>query len=122
MGRVGRTAAFAALWRYARGARRPGTPGLMARISALPGLVGAVLSGRWKGVGRGRLALMGVAVLYVLSPVDVVPEGLFLAVGLVDDAVILGWLAGSVLDATERFIAWERGQTQIVDGRIVAND
>ena len=119
MGRVQRTAAFVALWQYARGATRPGAPGLAARLAAMPRLIGAVLSGRWRGVGRGRLGLMGLAVLYVLSPVDLVPEGLLLAVGLVDDAVVLSWLAGSVLDATERFIAWEHVQPQIIDGRIV---
>jgi uncharacterized membrane protein YkvA (DUF1232 family) len=119
VGRVRRTAAFVALWRYARGATRPGAPALGARMAALPRLIGAVLSGRWRGVGRGRLGLMGLAVLYVLSPVDLVPEGLLLAVGLVDDAVVLSWLAGSVLDATERFIAWEQVRPQIIDGRTV---
>ena len=85
----------------------------------MPRLIGAVLSGRWRGVGGGRLGLMGLAVLYVLSPIDLVPEGLLLAVGLVDDAVVLSWLAGSVLDATERFIAWEQVRPQIIDGGTV---
>jgi hypothetical protein len=31
----------------------------------------------------------------------------------------LSWLAGSVLDATERFIAWEHVRPQIIDGRTV---
>lgn len=121
MTRVRRTAAFVALWRFVRGAVRPGSPDLGARIAALPRLVPAVWSGRWSGLGRGRLSLMGLAVLYVLSPVDVIPEGLLLAFGLVDDAVVLSWLAGSVLEATERFIAWERDQPQIAGGSVVAD-
>lgn len=122
MSRVGRTAAFVALWRFIRGAVRPGSPGLGTRIKAVPRLVPAVMSGRWSGLSKGRLTLMGLAVLYVLSPVDLVPEAFLLAVGLVDDAVVLSWLAGSVLDATDRFIAWERGQPQIVDGHIADAD
>jgi len=43
------------------------------------------MSGQWDGMGAGRLALMGVALFYVLSPIDLIPEGLLLAVGLVDD-------------------------------------
>ncbi|MGH8774224.1 MAG: YkvA family protein [Jiangellaceae bacterium] len=121
MAKVGRTAAFVALWRYARGSIRPGSPGLAIRIKALPRLVPAVLSGRWSELGRGRLALMGLAVLYVLSPVDLMPEGVFLALGLVDDAVVVSWLAGSVIDATDRFIAWERVRPQVVDGRLAAD-
>ena len=77
------------------------------------------MSGQWDGLGAGRLALMGVALFYVLSPIDLVPEGLLLAVGLVDDVVVVSWLAGSVLDATDRFVAWERGESQIIDSEVV---
>ncbi|MGH8825976.1 MAG: YkvA family protein [Jiangellaceae bacterium] len=79
----------------------------------------AVVSGQWDGLGMGRLALMGLALFYVLSPIDLIPEGLLLALGLVDDVVVVGWLAGSVLDATDRFVAWERGGPQIIDGDVV---
>lgn len=119
MARVRRTAAFVALWRALRGASRQGAPSLGTRLAALPRLATAVMSGQWDGLGAGRLALMGVALFYVLSPIDLVPEGLLLAVGLVDDVVVVSWLAGSVLDATDRFVAWERGESQIIDGEVV---
>src|SRR5215207_4451421 len=99
MSRVRRTAAFVALWQFFRGQSRPGAPSLATRISAFPRLVSAVMSGRWDGIGRGRLALMGLAVVYILSPVDLIPEGLLLAIGLVDDIMVVSWLAGSALDA-----------------------
>jgi uncharacterized membrane protein YkvA (DUF1232 family) len=51
--------------------------------------------------------MMAVAALYVVSPVDLVPEALLLAVGLVDDVVLVSWLAGAVLSETERFLRWE---------------
>ncbi|MGH9252441.1 MAG: DUF1232 domain-containing protein [Acidimicrobiales bacterium] len=121
MARVKRTAAFVALWRALNGANRPGAPSLGTRLAALPRLAGAVASGHWEGLGRGRLALMGLALLYIVSPIDLVPEGLLLAVGLVDDVVVVSWLAGSVLDATDRFVAWERGERQIIDGDVVAD-
>jgi uncharacterized membrane protein YkvA (DUF1232 family) len=121
MSRVRRTAAFVALWHFIRGQSRPGAPSLATRINAFPRLVGAVMSGRWDGLGKGRLALMGLAVLYLLSPVDLVPEGLLLAVGLVDDVVVATWLAGSALDATERFVVWEDTQPRVVESHVITD-
>jgi uncharacterized membrane protein YkvA (DUF1232 family) len=119
--RVRRTAAFVALWRFVRGQSRPGAPSLATRINAFPRLISAVMSGRWDGLGKSRLALMGLAVLYLLSPVDLIPEGLLLAIGLVDDVVIVSWLAGSALDATERFVAWESVQPQVVQSHVITD-
>jgi uncharacterized membrane protein YkvA (DUF1232 family) len=121
MNRVRRTAAFAAFWQFIRGQSRPGAPSLATRINAFPRLVGAVMSGRWNGVGQGRLALMGLAVLYLVSPVDLMPEGLLLAIGLVDDVVVATWLAGSALDATERFIVWEHTQPRVVESHVITD-
>ena len=53
------------------------------RLAALPRMVAAVRSGRYRGVGMGRLGLIAAGVAYVVSPVDVVPEGLLLVAGLV---------------------------------------
>ncbi|HET6686585.1 MAG: YkvA family protein [Jiangellaceae bacterium] len=121
MSRVRRTAAFVALWHFIRGQNRPGAPSLTTRINAFPRMVGAVTSGRWNGMGKSRLALMGLAVLYLLSPVDLVPEGLLLAIGLVDDVVVATWLAGSALDGTERFIDWENTQPQVVQSHVITD-
>jgi len=119
--RVRRTAAFVALWQFVRGQSRPGAPSLATRISAFPRLISAVMSGRWDGLGKGRLALMGLAVLYLFSPVDLVPEGLLLAIGLVDDVVVVSWLAGSALDATERFVAWEGAEPRVVERDVITD-
>ncbi len=121
MSRVRRTAAFVALWQFVRGQSRAGAPSLATRINAFPRLISAVMSGRWDGLGKGRLSLMGLAVLYLLSPVDLVPEGLLLAIGLVDDVVVVSWLAGSALDATERFVAWESVQPEVVQGHVITD-
>ncbi len=106
-----RTAALTTLWRAVRGARRPGGPGLAARLRALPRMAAGSLTGRYPDLPAGRLALMVVAALYVVSPVDVLPEVLLPVLGLGDDAVVLAWLAGAVLAETDRFLDWEGGRT-----------
>lgn len=44
---------------------------------------------------RGRMAAMVVAAVYILSPIDLIPDFL-LPVGIVDDATALGWLIFAV--------------------------
>jgi len=103
-----RISAFRALWRAVVSGRRPGAPGLGERARALPRIVGASLGGRYRGLSRGRLALFLVGLVYLISPVDLVPELLFNVFGLGDDAVVALWLAGGFLVETERYLGWER--------------
>lgn len=106
-------AAFVALWRQVRASRRGG-PTLGARLGALPRLVVASLRRRYDGLWR--LALMGGALIYLVVPVDLVPELLLGPLGLIDDAVVITWLAGAVLSETERFLEWERRRTKTISG------
>lgn len=84
-----------------------GGPGLFRRLGALPRLVGARFRGEYRGVAWGRLIAMGVALVYLVSPVDFVPEAIFGFLGLGDDSVVLLWLVGTVFDEAERYLAWE---------------
>lgn len=111
-----RIAAFTALWRALTQARRPGSPGLAERAGALPRMLGAALSGRYPGLGRGRLALIVLALAYLVSPVDLMPEMLLTVFGLGDDAVVALWLGGMFLAETDRFLGWERSRPVVVDG------
>lgn len=87
---------------------RPGGPGLGDRCRALPRLVRATLAGRYHGVTPGHLGLLALALAYVVSPVDLLPEGLLPLVGLADDAVVVAWLAAALVHDTEDFLTWER--------------
>lgn len=102
--RLQRAAAFRALWRALTAGSRGG-PSLGRRLGALPRMIRATMRGEYDG--GTRLALMAAAGLYVASPVDLVPEALLLVFGLVDDVVVVTWLAGAVLAETERFLTWE---------------
>ena len=41
-------------------------------------------------------------------------------VGLADDAVMIAWLAGSVLSETQRFLEWEEARDAILPGSVVS--
>ena len=77
------------------------------RITALPRLVRDVMLGRFTGLSRKRLLLMGLAVVYIVSPVDLLPEALLTLPGLADDAVVAGWLITGLLGATTAYLAWD---------------
>lgn len=76
------------------------------RIASLPGLVGDTVSGRYDGLGRGRLAMMAVALIYIVSPVDFVPEALLTIPGLMDDAAVAAWLMATLMGATTAYRRW----------------
>lgn len=114
--RLKRTAALAALGRaLLTGAR--GGPSLGRRLAALPRMIMATLRGEYDG--GLRLALMAAAALYVVSPIDAVPELLLMLLGIVDDVVLITWLAGSLLSETERFLEWESRRRAVIPGEVV---
>lgn len=124
---LGRRAAFVALWRAIRAGSRPGTPGIGQRLKAVPAMLGARIRGKYTELSWGRLGLMAAAIGYVVSPVDLVPELLLTIPGLLDDTVIVAWFAGALMDETERYIRWERGEAvagdragEVVDGEVVS--
>lgn len=103
-----RWAALRSLFTAFRIAIRPGGPGMGERLASVPRLMLSTFRGEYTGTTRGRLMLIVGAVLYVISPIDFVPEALFSVFGLADDAVVLSWVAASLINETEAFLAWER--------------
>lgn len=111
-----RTAAFAALGKaLVAGAR--GGPSLGKRVAALPRMIKASTKGEYDG--GLRLAMMAAATAYVVSPIDAVPEAFLWIIGLADDALMVTWIAGSVLSETERFLEWEKHRDAVVPGHVV---
>ena len=106
-----RAAAFTALGKALMSGVRGG-PSLSKRLSALPRMLKATAKGEYDG--GMRVALMAAATADGISPIDAVPEAFLWVFGLVDDAVAVTWLAGTVLSETERFLEWERTVKPVV--------
>ena len=110
-----RIAAFTALWRAVTRSRHPGSPGLGERMSALPRMLSGAVTGRYPSLSRGRLGLILLALAYLVSPLDLLPEAFVPLLGLADDGVVALWLGGAFIAETERFLAWEKQQPAVVD-------
>ena len=109
-----RMAAFKALWQ-ALSASRHGGPSIGQRIAAVPRMIRAIIKGEYDG-GKSLLLMAG-ALAYLVSPIDLVPEAMLVLLGLADDAIVITWLAGSVLSETQRYIEWEKDKDRILIGK-----
>jgi uncharacterized membrane protein YkvA (DUF1232 family) len=116
---VRRTAAMKALWTALRAANKPGVPGVRERLSAVPRMVRLSLSGRYPFLDRTRIGLVLLALIYVISPVDLVPEAFVPLLGLGDDAVVATWLVGALLAEAGTFLDWERDRSRTVVGEVI---
>ncbi|MFG6176715.1 YkvA family protein [Halomonas sp. THAF12] len=70
-----------------------------------PPMLSDVVRGRYRPVPWSALGWMLAALVYLLSPLDLVPD-MLLALGLMDDAVIVGWLLTRVDRALEDYRTW----------------
>jgi uncharacterized membrane protein YkvA (DUF1232 family) len=118
--RKGRVAAFVALARALRASGRPGTPGIGAQLAAVPRMLSLGLSGRYPGLAKSRILLAALGVLYIVSPVDLMPELVFTVFGLGDDAFVAAWVAGTLLGETDAFLRWEAEDSRrVVTGEVI---
>ncbi|MFI6499979.1 YkvA family protein [Nonomuraea typhae] len=79
----------------------------MKRIGAIPRMIRAGMRGDYPGMGRGKIALMALGLVYLISPIDLIPEFLLL-IGVADDFGVLLWLAGSLVGESGRYLDRER--------------
>nr|BFE65177.1 hypothetical protein GCM10020063_097030 [Dactylosporangium thailandense] len=96
---------------------RSDTPGIGRRLAAIPRMVKATMKGQYDG--GTRLAMLAVAGVYIVSPIDAVPEAFLLVFGLVDDLAVAGYFAGALMDELERFLEWEKQREHIIPGHVV---
>jgi uncharacterized membrane protein YkvA (DUF1232 family) len=111
--KASRFAVLSAVFAALRGVRTPGAPSIGERARAVPRMIGATLTGRYRGVGLGRLAALAAGAVYVISPMDLLPEIFLPLIGLGDDLVVLTFVVSGLLVETEQFIAWEQARSGV---------
>jgi uncharacterized membrane protein YkvA (DUF1232 family) len=72
-------------------------------------LVQATMRGEYTGLSRRNLTLIVAAILYYISPIDLIPDILPIA-GLFDDVGVLAFALRSLKTEIETFKEWERGR------------
>jgi uncharacterized membrane protein YkvA (DUF1232 family) len=119
MRKSNRAAAGAAAWQVVHDGTRPGRPSLWARIGAVPRMLGARMRGGYTQLSTSRVVAFAAALLYILSPIDAVPEVFVPFIGLADDVGVAAWLAAAPLPLQVALgLAHQRGASY-VQGHVV---
>ncbi|WP_017599682.1 MULTISPECIES: YkvA family protein [Nocardiopsis] len=106
MRKENRAAAGAAAWQVIQ--NTDGRISVWQRMGAVPRMVGARLSGRYPELSGVKLAGMLALFLYIISPIDFIPELIVPILGVADDVGVAVWLTTMLLGESERFVRWER--------------
>ena len=77
-------------------------------IQTLLRLMRAYGEGRYRQVSGRNLVLAGLGIIYLVSPLDVLPD--FLPGGFLDDAAVIGFIVKKIRTELVTFQAWERAQ------------
>jgi uncharacterized membrane protein YkvA (DUF1232 family) len=76
-----------------------------AQVNALLALLKAYVSGEYRNVSARSLITIVAAVLYFVVPMDLIPDFL-LALGLLDDAAVIGYAFSVVRAEVREFEEW----------------
>jgi uncharacterized membrane protein YkvA (DUF1232 family) len=77
-------------------------------LQTLLRLMRAYGEGRYRQVSGTNLALAALGLLYLVSPLDVLPD--FIPGGFADDAAVIGFIVKKIRTELVTFEAWERAQ------------
>ncbi len=90
---------------------KPGVQQVIGLGLSLVRLVSAWIQGHYRGVSPMTI-VSGVAVLlYVVSPIDLIPD--FIPIlGFGDDLALIAWFVGRFRDEMAKFQAWEKAGAQ----------
>ena len=78
-------------------------------LTALFRLLQAYTRHEYTDIPWGSVVMVVVAILYFVSPVDLIPDFIPVA-GYVDDAAVIAFVLRQIKADLDRFIAWEAGQ------------
>lgn len=99
MGVIGRATTVAGAVKSSRG-RHP----LGQRLAAVLPMLRDTVTGRWVGAPRGRVLAGVLGIVYVISPLDFLPEILLGPFGLGDDLAIAAMAVAALLSSAEDWL------------------
>lgn len=72
-------------------------------------MIRAYANGTYRQVSTQSMLLITAAVIYFVSPIDLIPD-FILGLGLIDDATLLAWTIRACATDLAAFLAWENGR------------
>lgn len=98
---------------YRSGASRSGPfTAVLDDFRTLVRLVVAYARGNYRDIPSESLAVVVGGLIYVVSPIDLIPDSIP-GLGFMDDAAVMGWVIKHVHEELDQFRAWELGQEAV---------
>ena len=85
--------------------------GFFSEIKALIRLVKAYSTGAYTDLSKTALILIVAGLIYLVNPLDLVPDFL-IGVGFLDDATVIGFVLLKTRSEIQRFLDWELTQSK----------
>jgi uncharacterized membrane protein YkvA (DUF1232 family) len=76
-------------------------------LAAAIRMVREFTAGRYRKIPHRTIVVMVAALVYLADPIDLIPD-MLPGLGLVDDAVLLGWVFHQLRRDLDDYLAWER--------------
>lgn len=86
--------------------RKGGLGKVSADLRLLASYISDVTHGKYKGFNRMDLTLALAAIIYVVSPLDIVPD--LLPMGFVDDVAIVSWAISRLKSELDKYEIWQK--------------
>lgn len=80
------------------------------KLQLLIDLVKEWSKGNYRHISKKSIIFIIASILYFVSPIDLVPEFL-IGMGILDDAVVLGFAVSQITGELEKFKAWKVSRT-----------
>lgn len=74
------------------------------------------LKGNYKGLGKKNLVLIIAGIIYLVNPIDLIPDFL-LGFGFADDLAILTYVISKLEEEIVSYRNWSKGKTDEFDGK-----
>lgn len=86
----------------------------VASVILLLQMLKARASGEYKGLSRKKMFLVVAAIIYFVTPIDIIPDFLPV-VGLLDDLSLLAWIYTTLSKEVKEFVQWKNAGSDIGD-------
>lgn len=95
------------------------------RVLAVPPMIWATLRRRWPGAPKGRIFIGLAGIVYLVTPIDLMPEVFLGPFGIGDDIALAAASVAALLSAAEAYLDMRDGnelppvQAEVIPGVVV---
>ncbi len=81
---------------------------IFMKIGLLFDMLKDYFQGNYTSISKGKLALIIGGLIYIISPIDIIPE-FILGFGFIDDFMIAGFILKKIDSVLEQYDLWRKG-------------